>query len=59
MRDINDIVARRVRKWKGKKRRFHKSINKKTKGPVIRERTKLQRIMGINSLILIEKIRER
>ena len=31
--------------------------NKKIKGPVVRERMKVQRILGINSLILIERIR--
>ena len=34
-------------------------LNKQIKGPVVRERMKVQRIIGINSLILIEKIRER
>ena len=53
----NDIVARRVRKWKGKKWTFHTSVNRKRKGPVVRKRMKVQRILGINSLILIERIR--
>ena len=57
--DLRKEIDLWLLQWKGKKRSFHTSINKKTKGPVIRERIKLQRITGINSLILIEKIRER
>ena len=52
----NDIVARKVRRWKEKKWTFHTSINGKIKGPVVRKRMKVQRILGINSLILIERI---
>ena len=37
----------------------HLNKKKKIKGPVVRERMKVQRIMGINPLRLIEKIRER
>ena len=59
VRDINYIVACRVRRWKEKKWSFHISGNRKTKGQAFRERMKVQRIMGINSLILIERIRVR
>ena len=50
----------RLAKWEGWKKRSEPSTpqyNGKIKGPVIRERMKVQRIMGINSLILIERIR--
>ena len=52
VRDINDTVARRVRKWKEKKWTFHTSINKKIKGPVVRERMKVQWIIGIIIIII-------
>ena len=53
------VVAHRVGRWKIKKWSFHILGNRKTKGPVFREKMKVQRIMGINSLTLIERIRKR
>ena len=47
----------KMRRRKAKKWSFHISRNRKIKGPIVRERMKAQRIMGINSLILIEKMR--